>query len=51
MEKQKPSSRDMSHKGGQKSHRGQQAKSGQAMPPGEMAPTPKGTSPTQTGNK
>lgn len=52
MDKQKPpSARDMSHKGVQPSHSGQQAKSGQVMPPGgQMAPPPKGT-PTHTGNK
>lgn len=43
MDKQKHSPRDMPHKGSQ------QAKSGQAMPPGQMAPPPKGTS--HTGNK
>ncbi|GGG66509.1 hypothetical protein [Edaphobacter dinghuensis] len=50
MDKQRPPSpRDMSHKGGQQS--GQQAKSGQVMPPGsgQMAQPPKGT-PTH-GNK
>lgn len=52
MEKQKQSPRDMSRKGGQSSQGGQQAKSGQNMPAGgQMAPPPKGTQPTHTGNK
>jgi hypothetical protein len=54
MDKQKsPSARDLSHKGGQPSQGGQQAKSGQTMPPGgsQTMPPPKGTQPTHTGNK
>lgn len=53
MEKQKPSPRDMSHKGGpQQSHTGQQAKSGQNMQQGgQMAPPPKGGQPSHAGNK
>ncbi len=52
MEKQKRSSREMSHKGRQRSPAGEQAKGVQPMPPGgQMAQPPKGTPPMHTGNK